>query len=455
MRRFLVPTLALAAAALCAGEAPTVITEKARIGDTEVVVTPRKDITFPVKADADVASRELWFQGFDGAKWGAWQKLGQAFSKDAPVVWAPPEGHWRVYIRRILTSGLAGTDPSKEPEKVKSQAEFIIDRTAPQVGISFPASKAKLRGGDKYPVTWTVADPYLKNAPITLKWSLDGTTFTTVAENQPNSGTFEWTVPRDMTTSGVLRVEAADKAGNVGIAEATSVLVDSIRPKGRVAGPTISAKAEVGLDLDVADTGPAGLTAARLWISQDDGVSWTEGPVIEAPFKTVAWKAPADGRFRLYIVATDGAGNVTPAPKDKVGDQITIDATAPTVLLASAIGISESTVAGPTTRRDYKPGDRVQVVFTAKDANLVQNSVSVLWQTDASKPWSELGKGLPVDQAFRFQIPADAPDTKSARIKLTAVDAAGNVGEVVAVESFAIQTKVIEEVIDGGLNLAP
>lgn len=453
----LVPALALLAAGLSAGDAPavTTTTEPLRVGSKDVTVTPKKDITFPVKADPDVASRELWYQSFDGAKWGAWQKHGQVFTKDAQVVWAPPEGHWQVYVRRILSSGLAGTDPSKEPEKVKPQAEFIIDRTAPVAAVTFPGAKAKLRGGDKYTVTWTATDAYLRNTPIAIRWSRDGSgTFETVAENLPNSGSFEWTVPRDMTQTGVLKVEALDKAGNLGSAESTAIIVDSIKPKGKVTGPTITPKLETALDLDVQDTGPAGLTAARLWISQDDGVSWTEGPVIDAPFKSVTWKAPQDGRYRLYVVATDGAGNISAAPKDKVGDVLVVDSTAPTVLLASAIGIGESTVAGPALRRDYKPGDRVQVVFTAKDANLVQNSVTVLWQSDASKPWVELAKGQPVDQAYRFQIPADAPATKSARVKVTAVDAAGNVGEVVAAESFAIQTSVTEEDLQG-LQLNP
>lgn len=455
----LVPALALLAAGLAAAEtaapAAAPATETVRDGTREITVTPKKDITFPVKADPDCDRRELWFQSLDGGKAGGWQKLGQAFSKDAPVVWSPPEGRWQVYIRKILTSGLAGTDPSKEPEKVKPQAEFIIDRTAPQVAVSFPANKAKLRGGDKYTVTWTAADAYLRNQPITIKWSRDGSgAFETVAEGLPNSGSFDWTVPRDMTSTGVLRIEALDKAGNLGSADSTSVLVDSIKPKGKVTGPTISSKLETALDLDVSDQGPAGLTAARLWISQDDGTSWTEGPQIDAPFKTVAWKAPADGRFRLYVVATDGAGNVTTAPKDKVGDVLVVDATAPTVLLTSAIGISDAAAAAPSPRRDFKPGDRVQVVFTAKDANLAQNSVSVLWQTDAGKPWVELAKGLPVDQAYRFQIPADAPATKAARIKVTAADAAGNVGEAVAAESFAIQTQVIDEQVEG-LKLTP
>jgi hypothetical protein len=443
MRRILVSTV-LTAAALCAGDA-ALASEPFRDGSKDIRVTSDKDMPFPFKAPEGLSRTELWFQGHDGAKWGAWQKHAQVFAKDTPVVWAPPEGRWQIYLRPILTSELAGADPAKNPEQVKPQKEFIIDRSAPQVAVTFPGAKAKLRGGDKYTVTWTAADPYLRNAPITIKWSLDGSgTFTAVANDLPNSGSFEWTVPRDMTSTGVLRVEVGDKAGNVGMAESTGILVDSIRPKGRVTGPSISAKTETALDLDVADTGPAGLTAARLWVSQDDGTSWTEGPSIEAPFKTVTWKAPQDGRFRLYVVATDAAGNVSTPPQGKVGDILAVDTAAPTVLLAAAIGISESATAGPGSRRDFKPGDRVQVVFTAKDANLVANSISVLWQSDASKPWVELGKGLPVEQAFRFQIPADAPETKSARVKVTAVDAAGNVGEVVASESYTIQTQVVQ-----------
>lgn len=447
----LVPALAFLAAAATAADvaAAPPQTEILAIGTKLIPVMSDKDVPFPFKPPEGLASTELWYQSLDGEKSGGWQKLGQAFGKDTPVVWSPPEGHWQVYLRPILTSGLAGPDPSKEPEKVKPQKEFVIDRSAPQVAVTFPASKAKLRGGDQYTVTWTAVDPYLRNTPIAIRWSRDGSgTFETVAENLPNSGSFQWTVPRDMSQTGVLRVEAMDKAGNLGGADATSILVDSIKPKGKVTGPEISNRLETALDLDVSDQGPAGLTAATLWVSQDDGGSWVVGPSIEAPFKSVTWKAPADGRFRLCVVATDGAGNVTTSPKDKVGEVLAVDTSAPSVILTSQIGISDAVAVGPNMRRDFKPGDRVQVVFTAKDANLVQNSVAVLWQVDATKPWVELAKGLPVDQAYRFQIPADAPSTKAARIKVTAVDAAGNVGEAVAPETFTIQTQVLEIKLD-------
>jgi hypothetical protein len=51
-----------------------------------------------------------------------------------------------------------------------------------------------------------------------------------------------------------------------------------------------------------------------------------------------------------------------------------------------------------------------------------------------------MGKGLPTDSAFRFEIPAVG--TKTAKIKVTAVDNAGNAGEVVSGEAFEIQTTV-------------
>ena len=68
------------------------------------------------------------------------------------------------------------------------------------------------------------------------------------------------------------------------------------------------------------------------------------------------------------------------------------------------------------------------------------NSVTISMQTHPAKPWTDLGKGLPTDSAFRFDIPAVG--TKAARIRVTAVDTAGNVGEAVAVETFQIDTVV-------------
>lgn len=441
-----VPVLVLLASAAFAAQAETpkpTPTEDVDFGTKKVKTSAKKEVTLTGRSDDRVASRVLWYRPFDGKAWGPWQKHGIAFDRQTPITWPVPEGHWQAHVQIVETSGLTSPVPVAD---VAGAAEFIIDRTAPAVTVGFPATKAKLRGGDKYTVKWESADSYLRTTPIAIRWSRDGATWDTIAENLPNSGSYDWTTPRDMTEGGQLQILAMDRAANVGQGSATGLVIDSIKPTGRVTGPAISANQTLSIDTVVEDKGPAGLTSAQLYLSLDDGTSWTEGPAIQTPFKSVAWKAPADGRYRLAVVGTDGAGNMTATPKGKAEDQfvLTVDTVVPTITLNSTIGINDAAAVQQVARRAFKPGDRLQVAFTIKDANLKPNSVAVFLNLDPAKPWLELGKDLPADAAFRFELGKDVvvTDTKQARIKVTAVDLAGNPGEVVATESFEIQTAV-------------
>jgi hypothetical protein len=402
-------------------------------------VLAKKEVTLKGRTDADVQVRELWYSKHDGAQWGAFQKHGLTFPPQTPIVWACPEGHWRTYVRIIEVSGGAMPVPAEQKE-AKLFTEFVIDRTAPAVAVQFPTAAAKLRGGQKYTVKWSAQDPNLAQTPIALQWSRAGDgKFETVAEKLPNNGAYEWTVPRDMTVSGQLRVTALDLAGNLGAGDAAQVLVDSIAPTGRVTGPTISASAENLLQLNVTDAGPAGLARVQVWASQDDGQTWSEGPIAEAPFKSVGWKAPGDGRFRFAVVAVDQAGNPTPTPKGKSDDQgvLLVDSQKPVILLSQANGLVEAE--GMKPRKNFLPGHRVAVQFDVKDVALAANPVTV-WLATEGGTWEVVGKDLPADAAYRFEIPAKP--SRAARIKVSAVDVAGNVGEVVAGEPFVIDTEV-------------
>ncbi len=450
-RLALVPALLLSLSAYAhaaEGESVAGSQESVGVGEQQVPVWARKEVVIDATApdEEDVAFRELWYSSFDGKDWGPWSKHGITFPKHTPLNWTPNEGVWRVYIRKQHLSGAVNEVPTAATPGMKS---FIIDRTPPTVTIGFPLAKAKLRGGVKYAIKWDATDPYLKAAPITIQWSRDGKdTFETVAENLPNSGSFEWTVPKDMTVTGQLRILATDKAGNVGSLVSDNILVDSVNPHGRVVGPSIAAKNEILLDLEIADVGPAGLQTARLWVSQDDGTSWNEGPFIQEPFKQVGWKAPSDGRFRLYVVATDQAGNQNALPKGKADDQfvLTVDTIAPAITLGAAIGVVEAEKVN-SPKKSFTPGTRLAVPFTIKDANLAPNSVAVYLQTDPSRGWAELGKGLATDAAFRFNLPEAKATSKTARIKVTALDLAGNLGEVVSSEPFEIDAGVIIDTV--------
>jgi hypothetical protein len=260
-----------------------------------------------------------------------------------------------------------------------------------------------------------------------------------------------------MTPTGVIRVTVKDRAGNVGTADAAQLLVDSIAPNGRVTSPAITASQEVDLAVDVKDAGPAGLSSTQLWYSGDDGQSWAEGPQITEGFKRLPWKAPRDGKYRLALVSIDMAGNPSPTPKAKGDDQFTvlIDTVKPVVQLGSAIGVTHSGEKGDP--RKFKPGDRVQVQFTVKEINPAANPVAIYLQNDPEKGWVELGKDLPADAAFRFEIPQPKGKRTEARIRVVASDVAGNIGEVVAPEGFLILDADVESGPNGldGLDEGP
>jgi hypothetical protein len=248
--------------------------------EVQAPVLNKKEVTLKGRTDEDVQARELWYRKHDGKDWGAWQKHGLSFGREAPIVWSAPEGRWQTYVQIIEVSGGAMPVPAQQ-QNAKLFTEFTIDRTAPAVAIGFPEAKAKLRGGQKYTIKWTVADINLASDTLSIAWSRNGDgKWEPVAEKLANSGTYEWTVPRDMTIAGALRVSAVDKAGNVGSAESAQILVDSIAPTGRVTGPAITAALENELQLSLTDAGPSGLATAQVWISQDDGGTWTEGPII-------------------------------------------------------------------------------------------------------------------------------------------------------------------------------
>lgn len=439
--------LVLSLAAVTGLTAADLPRERQVVDQVQVPVSSRQEITINARSDRDVRTRELWYARHDGRNWGSWQRHGTTFERDTPITWTPPEGHWKIYVRIEEVSGMTMAQPD---QNTSPDGQFIIDRSAPAVQITSPVDASKLRGGQRYNITWNVTDPHLHSTPVTIRWSLGGDEWTTVAEHIPNSGTFEWTTPADMTPGGKLEITAADKAGNVGRGQNTGIVVDAVPPMRNILGPDIVNTRAVGLAIRAQDAGPAGLATVRLWSSANNGESWSAGPeVSEAPFNNLPWQVPADGRYLLALVATDQSGNTNPVPQDRSAAQfsILVDTERPVISLANPNGVVlAGSDDGATGRRIYKPGDQVEVRFSVADANAAPRGVAVFLQPAANARWEELGVEQPHDQAFTFAIPDIA--TTSARIKVQAVDVAGNLGEIVAGETFSIDNAVERGAVD-------
>jgi hypothetical protein len=84
------------------------------------------------------------------------------------------------------------------------------------------------------PITWVATDKNLGRSPITLSYAEQETgPWTPIAKDLENTGSYLWRMPTDIPYQFLVRVEAADRAGNIGNAETGKpVIVDLAKPKG-------------------------------------------------------------------------------------------------------------------------------------------------------------------------------------------------------------------------------
>jgi hypothetical protein len=87
-------------------------------------------------------------------------------------------------------------------------------------------------------VTWTARDKNIAATPISISYAEEKNgPWKPLAEGLDNTGSHTWRVPAGTPFKFFVRVEATDKAGNVGTAESLRpAIVDLAVPKGRLLG---------------------------------------------------------------------------------------------------------------------------------------------------------------------------------------------------------------------------
>ena len=158
-----------------------------------------------------VEAVELYGSVDEGASWKLW---GRDPDRQSPFdIETREEGVFSYRIVVVGRSGLASTRPlaGDLPDMV-----VVVDKQAPEVRIS----GARYGEGDRIGalvIRYDVVDANLKERPITLAFSEnpDGP-WTTVAGGLRNDGDYVWPADPGLPRAFYLRLDAMDKAGNVG-----------------------------------------------------------------------------------------------------------------------------------------------------------------------------------------------------------------------------------------------
>jgi hypothetical protein len=170
---------------------------------------------------------ELWYTR-DGR---SWQKYSEDKSPQPPyIVDVHDEGVYGFTL--VVHSGVGiGDKPPQLGDPPQIWVE--VDLTKPQVRLLNAAVGRGVDAGNMN-ITWAATDKNLARQPVTLSYAEqpDGP-WTTLASALENTGRYVWHMPPSGVPFKVLvRVEAVDKAGNIGTATTTEhVKVDLSRPK--------------------------------------------------------------------------------------------------------------------------------------------------------------------------------------------------------------------------------
>jgi hypothetical protein len=173
-----------------------------------------------------VSGVELWYTQ-DGSK--SWKK------REVPPQSQPP------YIIEVNDEGLYGftllarngVGLSKDPPQPGDlpQVWVEVDLTSPVVHLTGVNAKCTSKSQNVV-IRWTATDKNLAPKPITLSYAQKAEgPWKPIATHLENTGRFEWPLPTEVPSRFLIRVEATDAVGNLGMDQTPKpVLMDRAQP---------------------------------------------------------------------------------------------------------------------------------------------------------------------------------------------------------------------------------
>jgi hypothetical protein len=181
------------------------------------------------KGPSGVSAIELWYTR--DAQGRSWSKYREEDGKTPPPFKFEVDGEGLYGFTLVVRSGVGLSD---RPPQVGDQPQVWVevDLTKPVVRLG---AVDVGRGTDtgRLTIHWTATDKNFGPQPITLSYANQaGGPWTPIAANIENSGRYVWKMPADVPYQFLVRVEATDRAGNVGSDETSKLVsVDLALPK--------------------------------------------------------------------------------------------------------------------------------------------------------------------------------------------------------------------------------
>jgi hypothetical protein len=192
------------------------------------------------KGPSGVSAIELWYTKDPQGR--TWSKYKEEDGTTPPPFKFEVDSEGLYGFTLVVRSGVGLSD---RPPQVGDQPQVWVevDLTKPVVRLG---TVDVGRGADsgRLTINWTATDKNFGPQPITLSYAKQASgPWNPMAANIENSGRYVWQMPTDVPFQFLVRVEATDRAGNVGSDETPKpVSVDLAQPKGVILNVEPAAK---------------------------------------------------------------------------------------------------------------------------------------------------------------------------------------------------------------------
>lgn len=305
---------------------------------------------------------------------------------------------------------------------------WLRDVVVPTLTLTSP-SGGYYKNGSSISITWTSTDLNFGSNPITIEYSSNGgSSWSSLAANQTNSGSYSWTAPAFNSNTMKVRIKSVDTAGNTATAISSTFAIDSTPPvvnlTSLTGGQTIRGGVNYTVTWTATDTNMAS-SPVTIEYSSNDGSTWTSVATGLSNSGSYTWSVPSvnGNTYQIRISASDLSGNIGQAASTS---SFTIDSAAPTVNLTSHTG--GQTIPGN--------GASSTITWTASDDHLGSNPVKIEYSSNGGSTWSTVATGLANSGSYAWTVPT--PDTSTGRIKITVTDQVGNAGSSSSSSNFTI-----------------
>jgi len=440
LRRFALATMLL----------PTLFGAAARADDSSarsVIAINDRQFEIPVQIDADdpdVAEVRLYCSDDEGRTWRMHARSEPTASSFAFE--AAEEREYWFFVKTVDRRGNETPQGRSDPE-----LRVVVDTTPPNLQVEcFAAS------GGAVSVSWKTDDlhvdaesfslqcrasadaPWREMTPIRSKRQFDEISA---------SGQIECRLP-SMVAEPMLRAMVSDVAGNTtykdvqvdvqrSVDSSLAMSNDAIPFESRSLNRNVGANlpsTSVGisrrdggpsilvnslsfeLDYDVARVPESTIEKVELWGTRDGGATWVCLGLDEDRRSPCTVNVEREGEYGFAIVVDAVGGPTGRAPRNGEAPEIRVgvDLVAPQVRLTTA----EPDPAG-------EPG-AMRINWTASDAHLGPQAVSLAYASSPQGPWLPLAIGVPNDGGRVCKFDAQSPDSVFLRIEVR--DEAGNLG---------------------------